>query len=249
MNLQAPVARRRVVAALFTATAIGLAMGSAAAQAVWTPSANAPAGLMTALAAGHHDRFIARARAGGIDLVFFGATSTEMWSWPDRGRPVWDQAFGSLKAANFGTQGSGVESLLWRMQNGDLDGYQAKVVVLQMYGTGDEAIAGAHYAPLIAEVRARQPQAAVLIFAAFPRGRLRREEWRPIADANAATVAGLVDGKTVFYIDIGDRFFRPDGSYIQEMWSNLGPPTQGLREPAFKVWADALQPWLTRFGV
>src|SRR4051812_41723645 len=98
-----PCVPRRALAALFAAAAaIGLMTLSVAAQAVWTPSANAPAGMMTALAAQHHDRFIARSRAGSIDLVFFGTTDTEMWNWPERGRPVWDQAFGSRKAANFG---------------------------------------------------------------------------------------------------------------------------------------------------
>ena len=110
-------------------------------QAAWTPASGAPRDLLTALEGRHHDAFIDRARAGNIDLVFFGTTDTEMWSWPDsilggvdRGKRVWDQAFGSLKAANFGSQGTHSESLLWRMQNGELDGYQAKLVVLHGVG-------------------------------------------------------------------------------------------------------------------
>lgn len=216
-------------------------------KAVWTPTSNAPKGLLTALEGERHDRFIGRAQAGGIDIVFFGDTATEMWLWPDRGRSVWDQTFGSAKAASFGTQGTRFDSLLWRMQNGELDGYQAKVVVLQALGTGDEPISGANYAAIIAEVRARQPQAKILIFAAFPRGWLRREPWRRMAEANAATVAAIADDKTVFYIDIGDRFFRPDGSHNQEMWTISGPPDAGIHEPAFQVWAEELQPWLNRF--
>ena len=206
----------------------------------------APEGLLTGLEGQRHDRFIDRARAGNIDIVFFGSTETEMWLWRDRGLSVWDRTFGALKAADFGTQGTRFASLLWRMQNGELDGYQAKVVVLQAFGTGDDAISGANYAAIIAEVRARQPQAKILIFAAFPRGRLRREPWRRIAEANAATVAALADDKTVFYIDIGDRFFRPDGSHNQEMWT-ISPNAAGIHEPAFQVWAEELQPWLDRF--
>ena len=177
-----------------------------------------------------------------------------MWFWPDRGRRVWDQTFGSLKAADFGTQGTRFESLQWRMRNGELDGYRAKLVVLQAQGDDDTAVRNgsfddhvAKYAAIIAEVRARQPQAKILIFAAFPRGRLRREPWRRIAEANSATVTALADDKTVFYIDIGDRFFRPDGSHNQEMWTISGPPNAGIHEPAFKVWAEELQPWLNRF--
>jgi len=241
-------------------------------RAVWTPASGAPKNLLSALQGTHHDVFIDRARAGNIDLVFFGTTDTEMWSWPDsalggvdRGKRVWDQAFGSLKAANFGSQGTHFESLLWRMQNGELDGYEAKLVVLHGVGItsregppignigdlpiGDrqaEFVAG--YARLIAEIRARQPQAKILILPPFPRGRLRREEWRAVAEANAVAYRRLADDRTVFYANFGDRFFLPDGSHNQKMWNLSGPvPNAGIHEPGFKAWAEELQPWLDRF--
>jgi beta-lactamase regulating signal transducer with metallopeptidase domain len=238
--------------------------------AVWTPASGAPKNLLTAVQARNHDSFIDRARAGNIDLVFFGTTDTAMWSWPDtplggvdRGKRVWDQAFGSLKAANFGSGGTQSEGLLWRMQNGELDGYEAKLVVLhgvaitsrgQMIGGNigdllikDQAEFVAGYARLIAEIRARQPQAKILILPSFPRGRLRREEWRTVADANAVAYRRLADDSTVFYANFGDRFFLPDGSHNQEMWTIPGPPNAGIHEPGFKAWAEELQPWLDRF--
>jgi hypothetical protein len=245
---------------------------NAALRAVWTPASGAPKKLLTAVQARNHDSFIDRARAGNIDLVFFGTTDTAMWSWPDtplggvdRGKRVWDQAFGSLKAANFGSGGTQSEGLLWRMQNGELDGYEAKLVVLHGVGVGGisggqpignigdlpigdrqaEFVAG--YARLIAEIRARQPQAKILILPPFPRGRLRREEWRTVADANAVAYRRLADDRTVFYANFGDRFFLPDGSHNQEMWTIPGPPNAGIHEPGFKAWAEELQPWLDRF--
>ena len=116
---------------------------NAALRAVWTPASGAPKGLLTALEGRNHDSFIDRARAGNIDLVFFGATDTAMWRWPDtisggvdRGKRLWDQAFGSLKAASFGPQGTHFDTLLWRMQNGALDGYQPKFVVLHGFNVG-----------------------------------------------------------------------------------------------------------------
>ena len=223
-------------------------------EAVWTPTADAPAGVMTpGLEGERHDRFIDRARSGDIDIVFFGSTATEMWLWQDRGRSVWDQTFGSLRVANFGTQGTLPTGLLWRMQNGELAGYQAKLVVLQTSGSGN-AIPNdrltellGNYTAIIAEIRARQPEAKVLIFAPFPRGRLRREPWRQVADANAATFAGLADNETVFYVDIGERFFLPDGSYNPEMW-RTAIVDPGIQTPAFEAWAEELEPWLDRFA-
>jgi beta-lactamase regulating signal transducer with metallopeptidase domain len=229
-------------------------------KAVWTPMSGAPAGLLTALEGGHHDRFIERAQAGDIDIVFFGTTETEMWHWPDRGRSVWDSTLGRRKAANFGSQGTRFESLLWRMQNGELDGYHAKLVVLHGGGiaiTGDQLIGDrqaefvADYARLIAEIRVRQPQAKILLSAPFPRGQLDREQWRAVAEANAAVYRKLADEKTIFYVNFGERFFLPDGSHDQEMWRF--PPRSGLvnvgtQTRAFEVWAEELTPWLDRFG-
>ena len=224
---------------MIAAVVIGLALShSAWPQAVWTPTSEAPKDLLTALEGERHDRFITRARAGDIDIVFFGSTETEMWLWQDRGRKVWDQKFESRKAADFGSQGTRFDSLMWRMRNGELNGYQAKLVVLQaQIGVDDYA---AKYAAIISEIRARQPQAKVLLFGVFPRSQTHEAASR----ANAA-LATLKDDQTVFFIDISDRFFHPDGSFNAEMW-NSGPNV-GMQTRAFEVWAEVLQPSLDCF--
>ena len=224
---------------MIAAIVIGLAFSHTAwPQAVWTPTSEAPKGLLTALEGERHDRFITRARAGDIDIVFFGSTETEMWLWQDRGRKVWDQKFESRKAADFGSQGTRFDSLMWRMRNGELNGYQAKLVVLQaQIGVDDYA---AKYAAIISEIRARQPQAKVLLFGVFPRSQTHTAASR----ANAA-LATLKDDQTVFFIEISDRFFHPDGSFNTEMW-NSGPDV-GMQTRAFEVWAEVLQPFLDRF--
>ena len=222
-------------------------------KAVWTPTAEAPKGaLSTALEGQHHDLFIDLAKKGDINLVFFGTTETEMWWWPDRGRSVWDREFGSLHAANFGSQGTQPDSLLWRMRNGELDGYQAKLVVWQTWGPNATPATGASaiYGPIIAEIRARQPQARILLMAPLPRGQWDRDEWRKISADYAATFGGIVDNTTVFYTDISERFYLSDGSHNQDMWRF--PPKSGLenvgtQKSAYEVWAKELQPWLDRF--
>jgi beta-glucosidase len=219
-------------------------------EAVWTPSSAAPAGTLAhPLEGQRHDFFIELARAGDIDLVLFGTTEAEMWWWPDRGRSVWDRAFGAIKAANFGSQGTHPESLLWRMRNGELDGYRAKLIVLQAGRSGDtsgdraELVEG--YAALLDEIRVRQPQSKVLLFAPLPRG-LTLDAWRQTAQANAALFAELVDDETVFYADIGERFYLSDGSYNGANWSN-DLTHRGTQTAAYEIWAEELQPWLDRF--
>jgi beta-lactamase regulating signal transducer with metallopeptidase domain len=250
-----------------TVALLGLALGYAAwaqqperlvtqvarPEAVWTPAAQAPEGVLShELEGRRHDLFIELAQAGGIDLVFFGTTATEMWWW-DRGRDVWDRAFGSLKAANFGSQGTQPRSLLWRMQNGELDGYEAKLIVLQAWGIGDNAIPDdgraefiAGFRPIIAEILARQPQAKLLIMAPLPRGSVDLERWRQRAESIDAALTALADNATVFYANFGASFFDPDGSFKRETWS-LDFNNRGTQTAAFEIWAEELQPWLDRF--
>jgi hypothetical protein len=95
---------------------------------------------------------------------------------------------------------------------------------------------GGSWTAIIAEIRARQPQARILLFGVFPQYHSDAEP----AMENAA-LAALGNNETVFFIDISKRFFRPDGSFDDGMWAT------GTQESAFKAWAEELQPWLDRF--
>ena len=241
-----PILQRALTPIRVAIWVVGVVVPFAVAEAQWVPSAQAPDGTLShALEGQRHDLFIEIAERGDIDLVFFGTTEAEMWWWPDRGRAVWDRAFGSLRAANFGSQGTRPESLLWRMQNGELDGYRAKLIVLQagLPGSGEDL--AADYGPLLDEVRARQPDAAILLFAPLPRGQVLAA-WQQRAAANAAAFSQFVDEQTVFYIDIGELFYRDDGTFRRETWS-LDFDNRGTQAEAFEIWAGALEPWIERF--
>jgi hypothetical protein len=219
-------------------------------EAVWTPSSEAPDGTLShQLEMDRHDFFIELSEAGNIDLVFFGTTEAEMWWWDARGQAVWEREFGSLNAANFGSQGTQPKSLLWRMQNGELAGYAAKLIVMQ---AGMSQVAENYpadyvpgYAALLDEIRLRQPQAKVLLFAPLPRGRpiAAQRQW---AAANAAAFDRYVDDETIFYLDIGESFYRPDGSFNGQTWSDSFS-NRGTQTTAYEIWAEELQPWLDRF--
>ena len=86
-----------------------------------------------------HDGYVARARQGGIDVLFLGDSITEYFT--TRGKDVWDRAIAPLgSVADFGISGDRTQFVLWRAQNGELDGTNARVVVL-MIGTNNLASA------------------------------------------------------------------------------------------------------------
>lgn len=183
-------------------------------------------------------------------LVFLGDSITQMFGGEphDRtqpGKDVWDKYYGARKVANLGFGYDFVENTLWRLQHGELDGADAKVVVIHI-GTNNvnrnkpEQVAAGIKA-ICAEVRRSQPKAAILLMAIFPRG--------PKPDATRAKleqinqiIAGY-DGKDgITFLDIGAKFLEPDGSITKEtMGDFLHPAAKG-----YEIWASSIEPILKR---
>jgi lysophospholipase L1-like esterase len=186
-----------------------------------------------------HQSFLEVAKAGNIDLLFVGDSITDWWRQDQRGKPEWDKTWAPLKAANFGIAGDTTQGVLWRMQNGELDGFKAKLIVL-MLGTNNLRRNGiadiaAGDAAIVAEFRKRQPQAKVLILGVFPRGAAADNEFRPMIRELNGHLAKLADNKSVFYLDIGEKFLAPDGALPTDiMPDGLHPNLKG-----YQIWSAA----------
>ena len=250
-----------VVAALmagssYAAWSAQLAQNTPAAAVPVTPTALAepPPGLLTRLEAKRHPWFAQQARAGNIDIVFIGDSTTDFWRYPPErdqwnrtgGKPEWDRRYAPLKAVNFGVEGAHTRSVLWRLQNGELEGYKARVFVLNTLGTADianhgrtvdDAIAG--NSAIVAEIRKRQPQAKILINL-IPRG--PRSTYREdVIEAIGAAAAKLADNRVVYYDDIRNRFMAADGTLDNEL---MGLDGGTLTLKGYVVWAEAMEPKL-----
>ena len=208
----------------------------------------APANQPRARDDARHKGFVDIAKGGNIDLLFVGDSITDWFSNPRGPNPgtgleVWNKAFGSMKPANFGIAGDTTQGVLWRMQNGELEGFKAKLIVL-MLGTNninrnpvDEIVDGDRL--IIEEFKKRQPQAKVLVLGVFPRNGRDPEQTASlrasIKEINSK-LAKLTDNKQVFYKDIGDKFLTPDGTLTVEIMADgLHPTAKG-----YQIWADAI---------
>src|SRR5204863_5834320 len=101
-----------------------------------THSANTPA----IKDKGRHDKFVEIAKRGAVDVLFLGDSITDAWGGEGHGRgsgaAIFEKEYKPLKAANFGIGGDRTQHVLWRLQNGELEGIQPKVVML-MIGTNN----------------------------------------------------------------------------------------------------------------
>jgi N-acetylglucosamine-6-sulfatase len=185
-----------------------------------------------------HRTFSEIARGATIELLFVGDSITD--GWRNAGQPVWDQNWAPLKAANFGIGGDTTQGVLWRMQNGELDGFKAKLIV-HMLGTNnlnrnpiDEMVDGNRL--IVEEYKKRQPQAKVLLLGIFPRSPEASHPNRALIKEANGKLAQLADNKQVFFMDIGEKFLTGDGTLTQEiMPDGLHPNLRGYR-----IWAEAI---------
>jgi lysophospholipase L1-like esterase len=240
-----------LVLALFVWMLAAGPQGGASAAAQGTPAPTAPARAGRGPAGppppatvplprddGRHKAFLAIAAGSPIELLFVGDSITD--GWRNAGQTLWDQHFAPHKAANFGIGGDTTQGVLWRMQNGELEGYKAKLIVL-MLGTNninrnpnDDIVEGDRL--IVQEFRKRQPQAKVLILGIFPRGVEATNPYRAsISDINSK-LAKLADNKNVYFMDIGDKFLTADGTLTPEIMPDaLHPNFKG-----YQIWADAI---------
>jgi lysophospholipase L1-like esterase len=201
-----------------------------------------------------HRELVAKAQAGGIDLYFLGDSITRRWGCTD---PQWSEMMANWKknffgwnAANFGWGADRIQNILWRIQNGELDGVNPKVIVI-LAGTNnvgnqpgnDEKVVDIlnGFRALVDTCRAKAPAAKIILTAIFPRN--DNIEVLPEIRRINEELSKLADGKTIFYLNINDQLADSEGKLFDGMTvDKLHPTVKG-----YQVWADGLRPLLTKF--
>ena len=187
-----------------------------------------------------HDGFVEIAKKGDVDLLFLGDSITD--GWRGRGKEVWEKNYAPLKAANFGIGGDRTEHVLWRLEHGELDGIKPKLAVLMigtnnLRGNTDEEIAEGNKAILDA-IHKLSPDTKVLLLGIFPRSEKADNPFRARIKHINSLISKFADGKTVKYLDIGDKFLEPDGTLPKSiMPDSLHPNAKG-----YEIWAEAIEP-------
>jgi lysophospholipase L1-like esterase len=187
-----------------------------------------------------HESFVAVAKKGDTGLLFLGDSITAGWKGHSA---IWEKAFGAYKPSNFGIGGDRTQHVLWRIENGELDGIKPKVAVL-MIGTNNSGSDPADgiargVTKIVETIRKKSPRTKVLLLAIFPRGEKPNPQRDKIQQVNS-TIQKLDDGKNVFFLDIGAKFLQEGGILTKEIM----PDFLHLSAKGYQIWADAISPKL-----
>ncbi|MDR3713694.1 MAG: SGNH/GDSL hydrolase family protein [Puia sp.] len=183
-------------------------------------------------------------------IHYWGGRPVAHLQW---GADSWDRYLEPLGLRNQGYGWDRIENVLWRVYHGELDGYNARYVILMIgtnnLGTNSDTEIVAGLRRLIGAIQYRQPAASILVSGIFPRrgmeGRIVKLNRQIEALALSGTGgksgitgqaggAGMPDtgGRTV-YIDPGLIFLNGHGKIDEGLFSDgLHPNADGYRKLA-----------------
>ena len=194
-----------------------------------------------------HQEKLREAKIGKIDFVMIGDSITHSWSkYPD--------VFKGVNLLNLGFPGDRTQNVLWRIENGALDGISPKLVTL-MIGTNNMHDTKKAYPAdnpgdiftgiqaIVAEVRTRLPKSKIVIFSVFPR---KEGSENDRAKEVNAMLPQLADGKYVSHIDLNPFFTTEKGIQNKVLYNR---DLLHLNNQGYQTWGRAIKPLLKKHGV
>jgi lysophospholipase L1-like esterase len=198
-----------------------------------------------------HAQLVEKAKKGRIDVYFAGDSITRRWGATDYPHLLanWKRNFFGWNAANFGWGGDRVQNILWRLNHGELDKVNPKIVVLQAgtnnvgrstpAGTEDALVADITKGieALVTTIRSKAPEATVIVTGIFPRN--DNMAVMPAISRINSHLERMAGDRKVRFLNINDQLADAGGKLFNGMMNadRLHPAEKG-----YQVWADALKP-------
>ena len=187
---------------------------------------------------------IAAAKGHPVDILFVGDSITESWTsapWGgvNRGAAIWDKVYAPRNALNFGAGADRTQHVLWRLDTMDVKDLKPKVTVV-MIGTNNNIDTAPEIAAgvkaVITKLEAMYPATKIIVVSILPTARAAT-----LMNQANEILKTFADDQTVFYLDVAAKM-PPVG----DSWLGLGPDKLHTTEAGYQIWADTMEPLLTR---
>ena len=176
------------------------------------------------------------------DVVMVGDSITHRWEREGgEGRQLFAELKKTYRVLNLGYGGDRTQHVIWRMENGELEGYTAKLFTV-MIGTNnrdkDPSAVAAGVKRILDIIRAKHPEAKIVLMPIFPRGGKADDPRRVANESVNALIKPYADGATVRWLDFNSKFFNAEGQLTKEVMNDLLHPN----EKGYRIWMDAILP-------
>ena len=182
------------------------------------------------------------------DVVMVGDSITHRWERKGgEGRELFAEMKKTYRILNLGYGGDRTQHVIWRMENGELEGYKAKLFTL-MIGTNnshhDRAVKPEEIAAGIKRIldiiRAKHPESKIVLMPIFPCRKTADDPIRVKNEQVNALIKPFADGVTVRWLDFNKNFFNAEGQLTKDVMNDLLHPN----EKGYQIWLDAMLPTL-----
>jgi lysophospholipase L1-like esterase len=190
------------------------------------------------------------------EVVLIGDSLTHFWEGdPAAGvihgsKEAWYSVFAPYRVLNLGFGWDRTQNVLWRLDYGEMEGLDPKVVVILIgtNNTSETENARANDPDEIAEglcaicdrIHDYAPKAAIVIMAILPREEMPNNPRRKQIEEINTRYAKLAKDRQYDFVDIGPSLLEADGTLSQHIAFDFCH----LTELGYQIWADALRPLL-----
>jgi lysophospholipase L1-like esterase len=189
------------------------------------------------------------------EIVLIGDSITHFWGGEPKsnhvnGPKAWDSVFGKSRVLNLGFGWDRTQNVLWRIDHGELDGIQPKLLIIHIgtNNTSQTKNARQNTAAEIAEgvgtissrVRGKFPKAKIVLMAIFPREEKPDHPRRKLIGETNALLAKFPQAPDFAFVDIGPEILTPEGVLTKDMMPDFCHPS----EKGYQIWAGALRPFV-----
>lgn len=184
------------------------------------------------------------------DIVFVGDSITHNWERERYkhdvyGQQVWNEEFAGMSVINCGFGGDRVETVHWRMANGELDGYEADnfcvlIGTNNRQNTSEEISDGIK--ALVKTIESKHPESRIVLMTILPRNdihppKVTEEIIARVRGANPLIEAWAKEDKQIVVLNLDPYFLNEDGSVKSELFNDgIHPNPAG-----YKIWARELK--------
>ncbi len=189
---------------------------------------------------GRHAGVLEQIGSGKPDIILVGDSITHGW---DDNMGIWNGHFGDYSMVNMGFSGDRTQHVLWRLDNGEIDGISPKLGII-MIGTnnsnGKDNTAqeiGDGIATICAKLRAKLPETDLLLLSIFPRGPRPSGQREKNDEASTFAKQAAKSDKNVHFLNINEAFLTDDGMLSEEIMPDFLHPN----ESGYAIWAREIE--------
>jgi beta-glucosidase len=169
-----------------------------------------------------HENYLAQASQNRNGIVFLGDSLTQFWGNSTTtgapGNASWDAYFAPLDALNFGIEGDFTQSILWRVENGELAGHPR--VVELMAGINNllagelPSDAAAGDAAIVRAIHRVSPHTKILLLDLLPAHESPSDPLRSEIGETNALLQDVATGRNAVSLNLGGALTESDGTFI-----------------------------------